>query len=381
MTDSLLDIWGMRKRAARDSARHQKRIRKAIKENLRDLIGDSSIISSDGKKKIKIPIRFLDSYRFKHSENKNQENVGQGNASGKPGDIIAHDGTGIKKDSGQPDNQEGEEIYEEEVELDEIVKMMLEDLGLPWLEAKENSVEIETENLKFTDIAEIGPLSNIDKKRTILENIKRNAKLGKPKVNKIIPADLRYKIWDIEKEHHSNASVYCLMDRSGSMDTEKKYLARSFFFWLVHFCKTKYTNVELVFIAHDTSAKIVPEENFFKISNSGGTMCSSALKLALEHITANHPKDLWNNYVFHFSDGDNFASDNETCVKLVEKLLEVSAAIGYGEIKLNKEYGSWSTLHDEFSKEIKNEKFITAEIAEKEDIYKCLKQFLGIKNQ
>lgn len=382
MTDSLLDIWGMRKRAARDSARHQKRIKKAIKENLRDLIGDSSIISSDGKKKVKIPIKFLDNYRFKHSENKNQENVGQGNTSNNPGDAIAHDGTGGKGNNGtQADDQSGEEIYEEEVELEEIVKMMLEDLGLPWLEAKENLTEIETENLKFTDIVEIGPLSNVDKKRTILENIKRNAKLGSPKIGKISSEDMRYKIWEIEKEYHSNASVYCLMDRSGSMDSEKKYLARSFFFWLVHFCRTKYSNVELVFIAHDVSAKIVPEENFFKISNSGGTMCSSALKVALDHITINHPKELWNNYIFHFSDGDNFPSDNEVCVKLIEKLLEVSTAIGYGEIKLDKEYGSWSTLHDEFKKEIQDEKFITIEIAEKEDIYKCLKEFLGIKAQ
>ena len=382
MTDSLLDIWNMRRRAARDGARHSKRIKKAIRENLKDLISDASIISSDGKKKIKIPIRYLDNYRFKHLDDRNKEGVGQGNNSNKPGDAIAHDGTGQKGNKGSDAGEEaGEEIYEEEIELSEIIQMMLEDLGLPWLESKDQSFEIETENLKFTDIAEIGPLSNVDKKRTVFENLKRNAKMGKPVVSNIRQEDLRYKIWDIEKEYHSNAAVYCLMDRSGSMDVEKKYLARSFFFWLVHFCKTKYNNVELIFIAHDTSAKIVPEDNFFKISNNGGTLCSTALKLALDHMTDNHPKDLWNNYVFHFSDGDNFTSDNEVCVKLVEKLLEISTAIGYGEIKLNDKYGSWSTLHDEFSKEIKNEKFMTVEIAEKEDIYKCLKQFLGIKAQ
>lgn len=389
MTDSLLDIWGMRKRGKRDSARHNKRVKKAIRDNLKDLVADASIISSDGKKKIKIPIKYLDSYRFKHDDNKNKEGVGQGNDSNKPGDAIAHDGTGRKGKGGQgADDKAGEEIYEEEIELAEIINMMLEDLGLPWLEAKDSAVEVETENVKFTDIAEVGPLSNVDKRRTIMENMKRNAKSGKAVIRSIRPEDLRYKIWDVEKEYHSNAAVYFLMDRSGSMDEDKKYIAKSFFFWLAHFCKTKYNNVELIFIAHDTRASIVPEENFFKISNSGGTMCSSAFRLALEHIESNHPKELWNNYVFSFSDGDNWPEDNEECIKLVKQLLDICTAVGYGEINTDSffNYGGqnpfrWSTLHEEFQKHIDHSHFLTASISAKEDIYSCLKEFLGIETE
>jgi len=390
MTDSLLDIWGMRKRGKRDSARHGLRIKKAIRENLKDLVSDASIISSDGKKKIKIPIKYLDNYRFKYSDDKNREGTGQGDYSHRPGDPIAHDGTGQKgqgSGKGQGGDQGGEEIYEEEIELSEIIQMMLEDLGLPWLEFKDSAVEVETENLKFTDIAEVGPLSNVDKKRTILENLKRNAKTGKPVVKGIRPEDLRYKVWDVEKEYHSNAAVYFLMDRSGSMDDDKKYIAKSFFFWLAHFCKTKYHNVELIFIAHDTVAKIVPEENFFRISNSGGTMCSSAFKLALENITANHPPELWNNYIFSFSDGDNWPTDNEECIKIVSKLLEVCTAVGYGEINTDSFFNNanstnfaWSSLHQEFKKNINHKRFMTAAISRKEDIYSCLKEFLGIKH-
>ena len=106
MTDSLLDIWNMRRRAARDGARHSKRIKKAIRENLKDLISDASIISSDGKKKIKIPIRYLDNYRFKHLDDRNKEGVGQGNNSNKPGDAIAHDGTGQKGNKGSDAGEE-----------------------------------------------------------------------------------------------------------------------------------------------------------------------------------------------------------------------------------------------------------------------------------
>lgn len=171
------------------------------------------------------------------------------------------------------------------------------------------------------------------------------------------------------------------MDRSGSMDDDRKYIAKSFFFYLAHFCKTKYSNVELIFIAHDTRATIVPEKDFFKISNSGGTMVSSAFQLALEDIQANHPATSYNNYVFEFSDGDNYGSDNKKCMEIVKELLEVCTAIGYGEISTDSGFGSWSTLHDEFAKEIKHPKFMTAKITKKEDVYECLKQFLGIKEE
>lgn len=386
MTDSLLDIWGMRKRGKRDSARHSERVKKAIKENLRDLVSDMSIISSDGKKKTKIPLRFLDNYRFKHANNPNQEGVGQGNKDGKPGDAIAHDGTGRPEQGDKAGDQPGEDVYEEEVELAEIIQMMLEDLGLPWLESKDNVVEVETENIVFTDLADKGPLANVDLKRTVRENFRRNALKGKAKIQDIQPQDLKYKVWEIEKEYHSNAAVYLLMDVSGSMDDDKRYIAKSFFFWLVHFCKTKYSNVEIIFVAHTTTAKIEDEEGFFKRSNRGGTKCSSGFELTLQHIEENHPPDLWNNYVFAFSDGDNWPDDNKKCVRLVNELLEVCSAVGYGEIDVDSIfYGGnvfgWSTLHEEFGKSISHPRFLTASLSKKEDIYACLQKFLGIKSE
>ena len=380
MTDSLLDIWSMRKRGKIDSARQKERIKKAIKENLRDLVTDASIISSDGKKKIKIPIRYLDSYRFKHGDNKNQERTGQGDKDHQPGDAIAHDGTGMPGNSKAGD-QDGEDVYEEEISVSELVDMMMEDMNLPWLEQKDNMVEVETENIKFTDISDMGLLSNVDKKKTILENMKRNAKLGEPRIYKISNDDLRYKVWEIEKEYHSSAVIFFLMDRSGSMDEEKRYIAKAFFFYLAHFCRTKYDKVEMVFIAHDTTAKIVPEQDFFKISGSGGTVVSSAFKLALEEIEANYPKNAWNTFVFSFSDGDTFGDDNKECIKIVNQLLDQVTAIGYGEISIDGGYGSWSTLHDDFSKEISHPRFMTAKIKKKEDVYECLKQFLGLKEE
>jgi hypothetical protein len=229
-------------------------------------------------------------------------------------------------------------------------------------------------------------MANIDKKRTLLENLKRHAAHKEPKVGAFRDADLRFKVWSVREEFHANAAVYLLMDRSGSMTTEKKYIAKSFFFWLVRFLRLKYNTVDTVFIAHDTEAQIVPEHDFFTISNSGGTMCSSAYRVALEHIQKTHPKSHWNNYVFHFSDGDNWEEDNRRCQELVTQLLDHTSMVGYGEIRYRDEatfYGwvksfnpAWSTLHKELSA-ITHPRFVTTAIKQKEDVYQALQAFFG----
>src|SRR5690625_6514680 len=75
-----------------------------------------------------------------------------------------------------------------------------------------------------------------------------------------------------------------MMDTSASMGIFEKYVARSFFFWMTRFLRSKYESVEIEFIAHHTEAKVVPEEAFFSRGESGGTICSSAYNKALELI-------------------------------------------------------------------------------------------------
>ena len=68
--DSLSDIWSLRKRGQRDAERHRERIRKAAKENMREIISQEDIISTDGTgKKIKVPIKYLEQWRFKNGKN------------------------------------------------------------------------------------------------------------------------------------------------------------------------------------------------------------------------------------------------------------------------------------------------------------------------
>lgn len=376
--ESFKDIWKLRNRGARDSARHRDRIKEAIKENLKDLIAEENIISSKGNKKIKVPVKYLDMYRFKFGKNKNFKGIGQG--PGQPGDVIAKENP--DGEEGKAGDSPGEEIYEEEIEISEVIEMMLEDLNLPWLERKESAVEIETEETVFQDIAERGLPSNIDKRRTVIENMKRNAMKGKMKIGGFDQSDLRYRIWDNVVENHSNAAVFLLMDRSGSMTSDKKYIVKSFFWWMVKFLEKKYSNVQLIFIAHDTEARQVEEENFFTIAESGGTAVSSAFVLAKKIIDEKYPTSSWNNYVFEFSDGDNWGDDNNKCLVAVKQLLKVCQAVGYGEVKCEDFDSLWakSSLSERFrvDPDLQGDKrFISVSIKDKDEVYDCLKEFLG----
>lgn len=386
VNDGLSDIWRLRQRGKRDAERHKERLRKAAKENMKEIISSEDIISTDGSgKKIKIPVKYLEQWRFKHGSNKKNHGVGHGGQDVQPGDILHADPEPGDKKAG--DNK-GDLLFEE-FSLDEIINMMMEDLNLPWLEDKPDKVEIETETVLYNDISKKGLMPNIDLRRTLKENLKRNAAKGEAKIGKFKQDDLRYKTYDVQKDYRSNAAVYLVMDRSGSMTTDKKYVAKSFFFWMVQFIKKKYSNVELVFIAHDTEAHFCNEHDFFTLAESGGTKCSSGFDAALKHIVKHHPSDSWNNYVFAFSDGDNFDDDNNLCLAIVKELLKHVNAIGYGEIILedvlafysNTAERQLSTLQSVFNKNIESPKFMSVSISKKADIYKCLKQFFGLKDE
>ncbi|MDB5052405.1 MAG: YhbH [Bacilli bacterium] len=157
------------------------------------------------------------------------------------------------------------------------------------------------------------------------------------------------------------------------MGNFEKYIARSFFFWMTRFLRTKYEHVEIVFIAHHTEAKEVTEEDFFSRGESGGTICSSVYAKAIEIIDDRYSPSQYNIYPFHFSDGDNLTSDNERCIKLIEQLMERANMFGYGEVN---QYNRSSTLMSSY-RQIQNKKFQYYVIREKGEVYKALKTFFS----
>jgi hypothetical protein len=219
-------------------------------------------------------------------------------------------------------------------------------------------------------------MGNIDRKRTLLSNLKRNLIDGEKGIHDIRLDDLRFRTWEEITEPETNAVVIAMMDVSGSMGAFEKYVARTFFFWTVRFLRTKYERVKVVFLAHHTQAKEVSEEEFFTRGESGGTKCSSVYQLALDIIAQRYAPQDFNIYPFHFSDGDNLPSDNDACLKLVQELLRVSNIFGYGEIV--SPFYQGSTLMNVYRK-IKDPKLIPVSIKEKRDVYPALQQFFGHK--
>jgi sporulation protein YhbH len=365
--------WSLHRKGYQDQTRHQQKVREAIKQNLPDLVTEESIIMSDGKQIVKVPIRSLDEYRFRFNYNKSKH-VGQGDGDSQVGDVLGVDpaaqaGSGNGEGAG---DQPGEDYYEAEVSMEELQSLLFDELELPNLQNKDKK-NLSTKDILFNDVRKKGIMSNIDKKRTLLESIRRNAREGEPYVRRITPEDLRFKTWDEVDKPHSNALIIAMMDTSGSMGSFEKYIARSFFFWMTRFLRTKYENVEIVFIAHHTEAKEVSEEEFFTKGESGGTICSSAYQAALEIIDIRYPPSQYNIYPFHFSDGDNLTSDNERCVKLIHELVERCNMFGYGEVN---QYNRSSTLMSAY-RNIQNPKFLHCVIREKGEVYKALKTFFS----
>ncbi len=187
--------------------------------------------------------------------------------------------------------------------------------------------------------------------------------------------DLRYRHRTLEVHRESNAVVFCIMDTSGSMDTTKKYLARSFFFMLYQFVSRRYENVEVVFVSHDMEAREVTEEEFFHKGESGGTFVSSGYNKALEVIADRYHPALWNVYAFHCSDGDNFGSDTPRAISAARELCEVCNLFGYGEIKPRGAGFYGSSLLETF-KRVEAENFQRVLIERKEDVWPSFKAFL-----
>tara|TARA_R110002020_G_scaffold78132_4_gene196684 strand:+ start:2887 stop:4131 length:1245 start_codon:yes stop_codon:yes gene_type:complete len=329
-------------RASSDRARHKKKIDKAIKESIKDVIAEESIIGQNGKKKIRVPVRGLKEYRFVYGDNQNNKTVGSG------GDHNVKRGQKIGKKraekakgqgSGRASDQKGDEYYDVEVTLEELAEYLFNDLELPDLEKKQFRF-IAHETIKRKGYRFKGIRPRLSKKETLKRKIRRQKMAEKagtydPESDERFPFhkdDLKYHHIKPKIKENSTAVIFFLMDVSGSMSQERKFLARSFFFLLYQFLNHKYEQVEVVFISHSTYADRVSEDDFFKVGTSGGTIISSCLELELDVIEKEYHPNSWNIYSFYCGDGENWSSDNEKCIDLFKNIKEKSQLTGYCEI-------------------------------------------------
>ncbi len=371
-------------RSAGDRLRHRQKVRELIRENISDIIAEESIIGKDKDRIIKVPLRGIKEYRFVYGEN--SPGVGQGDGNSQPGQVVGKAGQGQGQGADRAGDRPGVDYYETDVTLEELIEIMFEDLELPDMERRAMR-EVEAERTsKRKGYRKVGIRVRLDKRRTAKQRIMR--KLASHHDERVAAGekskerfpfhddDLKYRHVEAEMKKESNAVVMCIMDTSGSMDTMKKYLARSFFFLLYQFITTRYRNVEIVFIGHHTEANEVTEEEFFHKGESGGTFISSGYLKALEIVQERYHPSLWNIYAFHCSDGDNFDSDNPAALRSAKELAEVCNLFGNGEINpLGSRYYESSMLN--VFRRLDAPNFQTVLIERKEDIWPSFKAFLA----
>jgi sporulation protein YhbH len=374
-------------RSASDRRRHKEKIEKAIKEGIHDIVAEESIIGQSGKKKIKIPVRGIKEFQFVYGNNQGSKGVGSAQGQDiKKGQKIKEGKK--KKRGGKPQkagNEKGEEFYDVEISLDELAKYLFDDLNLPDLKKKSNNT-VTAEKVKRKGYRTKGIRARLSKKETLKNKIKRQKQAIKnktfnPEDGERFPfhdEDLKYKHIDVKHKPITNAVIFFIMDVSGSMTKQKKFLARSFFFLLYQFIRYRYEKIDIVFIAHTTEAKEVNEDDFFQRASSGGTFISSGLDKSLEIISERYNPNSWNLYAFHGSDGENWTEDNKNAKESMQNLINICQLSGYVQIIPDGEKVYGREMADVFEPLV-TDSFKVLKLTKKEDVWPQFSKLFGGK--
>ncbi|MBI4756271.1 MAG: YeaH/YhbH family protein [Betaproteobacteria bacterium] len=384
-------------RSAVNRQRFFRRYRDQIRRAVGDAIAGRSITEIDNGERIGIPAKDLAEPSFSLERGGRWETVYAGNDQFQAGDELERPtggGRGGKGGAGQ--NGEGEDEFVFQISREEFLNVFFDDLALPDLVRTqlEKITEYRSVRAGFTST---GVPSNINIVRSMrgavgrrvalsrkhrerlraaeaeLEELLRTADDSDPKVIELreeierlrarieaVPFidsfDLRFNNRIREPKPSSHAVMFCLMDVSGSMDEEKKTIAKRFFMLLYLFLTRTYEQIELVFIRHHTIAREVTEEEFFHSRESGGTVVSSALELMAQILRERYSGGGWNVYGAQASDGDNWENDSPICRNLiVDAVMPMVQYFAYIEItpgepqNLWREYLKIKQIHPHFA--------------------------------
>jgi uncharacterized sporulation protein YeaH/YhbH (DUF444 family) len=201
-------------------------------------------------------------------------------------------------------------------ELVEIIGLLFD---LPFLMSKDKD-KLTSYTLKVRGIKKSGPESRIDNEATFVARLERwratyNARPEDypdltaddiPTVEQF-PYDLtdnRYKRIEEKWEPDSKAVVFLLLDTSGSMYGETIAIARFYFLLNLIWLRSRYEEVDIVYIPHGGWAmEVETEEEFFGIDANGGTDFVPAYELSMDIANRRYPLSSYNRYLFHATDG------------------------------------------------------------------------------
>ena len=374
---------GAKRKSAVNRQRFLRRYKSQLKRAVADAVNRRSITDLEAGEKVKIPSRDVSEPTFHHGRGGVHEGVFPGNKDFIRGDHLQRPSGGAGGGSSASDSGEGEDEFVFELSRDEYMDLLFDDLELPNLVRNQLKGATEFKSVR-AGYATVGAPSNIDVVRSLRGAIARRMALGAPYRGQIreleeeieallsdgrdeedpgvlalreeiqrlrtrisaLPFidtfDLRFKAFAKEPEPTSKAVMFCLLDVSGSMDEERKGLAKRFFLLLHLFLQRSYDQTDVVFIRHHTTAAEVDEEAFFYARETGGTVVSSALHLVDDVIRERYASGEWNIYAAQASDGDNWELDSPLCRDLLmQRLVPRLRYYAYVEIRPNQHQSLW----------------------------------------
>jgi len=366
----------MSTRIDQDLGRFREIVRGRVRKNLHKYMSSGELIGRQGHDLVSIPIPQIEIPQFRFGR---QQSGGVGQGDGEPGTPIGYD-PDSPGEGDEAGNMPGRHILEVEVSLEELARMLGEELELPNIEPK-GKENIESKVDRYTGIRRVGPESLRHFKRTYREALKRQIALGvyTHEHPVVIPVreDKRYRSWNSRYEPESNAAIIYMMDVSGSMHRGKKEIVRLTAFWIDMWLRSQYQKVVVRYIIHDQEAREVDRHAFYYTRESGGTAISSAYRLCQKMIEEDYNPDDWNIYPFHFTDGDNWEDDNARCVELLgEQLLPHVNQFCYGEVSSSRGRSRFARTLEQHKLE-DGERLVMTAIKDKDDVYDAIKAFLG----
>jgi uncharacterized sporulation protein YeaH/YhbH (DUF444 family) len=409
-----------RHKSAVNAQRFLKRYRAQVREAVARAISGRKIAEADRDASVSIPARDLTEPVFSHGAGGRREVILPGNKEYVTGDEIERPPGGGGQGGGASDDGEGEDAFRFRLSREEFLDFFFEDMALPDL-VKTQLAAIPHHKRVRAGYRTDGTPTNLAVVRTMRESLARRIAFGGPHTARLreieealealerdgagaddprvialleeqaelrgrvarIPFidtfDLRFRNRITQPMPIAQAVMFCIMDVSGSMDESRKDLAKRFFILLHLFLKRHYERIEIVFIRHHTTAKVVDEEEFFHSTETGGTVVSSALALAAEEIKARFPADQWNIYVAQASDGDNWEGDSPRCLELlVSDLLPLVQYFTYVEITTGEPQNLW--VHYEQARAAKPNMAL-GRIRDRTDIYPVLRELFAKKEK
>ncbi len=355
-----------------DRERFRQIIRGEIKKQLHHLITDGELTGRVDGKTVSIPLPSIELPRFRFGDNRSGVGAGNGEAD------AGRSGPGDLSREGQAGDQAGAHTLEVEVSLDELAEVLGETLELPRIQPR-GSEQLETEHARYSTTSRSGPESLRHGRRTFVRALKRLIISQGYRAERpiIIPEreDRVYRAARKKTKPFANAVIIYAMDISGSMGHEQKEIVRQTAFWLDTWLRHHYPKLERRFLVHDAAAKEVSEEEFYTLHEGGGTRISSVYQLALETL-GQFPRESWNAYLFHFSDGDNWSGDSVQCEQILrEGLLETLNLFAYAQVESR--YGSGEFLGFVETKLAEFEQVKSTNIPNKSGIMNAIRTFLG----